>query len=296
MAPLRPLTLAVSLLAAVAPPAAGDDVALAALVSGPCRTRRTATEQASPVGLLDRFPSGAVVETGDAARLVVVYLTGERFELGPSSSAAVGPAALEARSGAVRRLAPVPSRVALAPLSAGVDASRRAGAVRVRTAEGLPMYPSAGAAVTTAEAVLRFVAVPGAERYSVAVEDEAGNTVFSAQTGATRVVLPKDVLREGAVYFWRVRARGPGLLGTGREERFATLPADDARRWEEARAALSAGDESLRALLGATASSLGLRREACLAARPPGGAPDEALASRLGCDALAPFLAGDEAR
>ena len=155
------------------------------------------------------------------------------------------------------------------------------------------MYPADGAVLAGSDAVLRFAAVPGAERYAVAVEDEAGNTVFSAQTGATRVALPSAVLREGATYFWRVRARGPGLSGTGREERFATLGASEARRWDEARASLPASDPSLRALLAATASSLGLRREACLASRPETGASPAPPWATLSCESLGPLLEPD---
>jgi hypothetical protein len=271
-----------------APP--GADAALAALVAGDCTIRTNAAAAAVPLRLLDRIPARSRVETGRDARLVVVFLTGERFELGPGSSASVGTAALDETRGSVRTLAPVSPRVSLAPLAASFDVSRRAGAVRVRGEERPSMYPSESASLAAKEAVLRFIPVPGAERYAVAVEDEAGNTVFSVQTGATHVALPQAVLKEGAAYFWRVRARGPGLSGTGREERFVTLSTDETRRWEEARANLSPGDASLRTLLAATASSLGLRREACLAAEPSEGVPGDAWTSGLGCELLAPFL------
>jgi hypothetical protein len=264
--------------------------ALAALVAGECTLRPGAGAAAAPLRLLDQIPAGGLVETGLNARLVVVFLTGERFELGPGSSAVVAGSALGQTRGTVRALEPVSPRVALAPLAAPRDASPRAGAVRVRGDESLAMYPAGGAAVDPGEAVLRFAAVPAAEKYAVAVEDEAGNTVFSAQTGATRVALPREVLREGAVYFWRVRPRGPGLSGTAREERFATLSPDEARRWAVARADLSAADPGLQNLLAATASSLGLRREACLAARSAGGAAAEGAGAPFDCEDLAPFL------
>ncbi|MFN7987366.1 MAG: hypothetical protein U0529_07840 [Thermoanaerobaculia bacterium] len=274
-----------------APPATG--AALAALVQGECAVRAAAGAPAVPLRLLDSLAAGGRVETGHDARLVVVFLTGERFELGPLSSGRVGTKGLDETKGTVLTLAPVSARVALAPLATPLDASRRAGAVRVRGEERPAMYPADGATLAPGDAVLRFGAVPGAEKYAVAVEDEAGNTVFSAQTGATRVVLPPAVLKEGATYFWRVRARGPGLSGTGREERFATLGPGDVRRWDEARANLAPTDPSLRSLLAATASSLGLRREACLAARPAAGAAPDALWNDLGCDGLGPFLGAE---
>lgn len=285
---LVPLGLAPGLAGAEA--ATGTPPALAALVEGECTLRPGAEAAATPLGLLDPIAAGSLVETGRNARLVVVFLTGERFELGPGSSAVVAGSALGQTRGTVRALERVSPRVALAPLAAPRDASPRAGAVRVRGDESLAMYPAAGATLDPADAVLRFAAVPGAEKYAVAVEDEAGNTVFSAQTGATSVDLPREVLREGAVYFWRVRPRGPGLSGTAREERFATLSPDEARRWAVARADLSAADPGLRNLLAATASSLGLRREACLAARAAGAAPAEGAVARFGCESLAPFL------
>ena len=204
-----------------------------------------------------------------------------------------GGAAIVETRGTVRALERVSPRVAHAPRAVPGDASARAGAVRVRGDESLAMYPAGGAAVDPADAVLRFAAVPGSEKYAVAVEDEAGNTVYSAQTGATRVSLPREVLREGAVHFWRVRPRGPGLSGTAREERFVTLSADEARRWAAARADLPASDPGLRNLLSATASSLGLRREACLFARPAAGAADEGSRTPLDCESLAPFLSAE---
>lgn len=279
--------------AAIAGPQPGQHVALAALVSGDCTVRAGSGAPAATLRLLDGIPGGARIETGHDARLVVVFLTGERFELAPGSSATVGTSVLERVTGTVRPLAPVSSHVALAPLAAPLDVSLRAGAVRVRGEERPSMYPSDGAALAAKDAVLRFGPVPGAERYAVAVEDEAGNTVFSAQTGATRVALPPAVLREGATYFWRVRARGPGLSGTGREERFASLTAEETRRWDEARANLSTSDPSLRALLAATAASVGLRREACLAARPAETSAPDAAWTILGCEALSPFLAAE---
>lgn len=274
-------------------PAKAPPCALVAFVAGDCTLRADAKAAAAPLRVLEPIPEGSLLETGRDARLVVVFLTGERFELGPGSSAVVAGAALGETRGTVRALERVSPRVALAPLAVPGDASPRAGAVRVRGDESLAMYPAGGAAVDPADAVLRFAAVPGSEKYAVAVEDEAGNTVFSAQTGATRVALPREVLREGAVHFWRVRPRGPGLSGTAREERFVTLSADEARRWAAARADLPASDPGLRNLLSATASSLGLRREACLFARPAAGAADEDSRTPLDCESLAPFLSAE---
>ncbi len=297
--PAFPLAALVALLLPIAFSAAtgtavetkGGDVALVALASGTCTARATATAPAVPLRLLDRVGPGARLETNGDGRLVIVFLTGKRFELGPGSSATVGPEGLGETRGTVSPLSPVSPHVTLAPLAAPTEVSRRAGAVRVRGEDRLAMYPSESAALITKDAVLRFSPVPGAERYAVAVEDEAGNTVFSAQTAATQVALPPAILRDGSAYFWRVRARGPGLSGTGREERFVTLSADDERRWDEARENLPPSDPSLSNLLAATAFSLGLRREACLAARPADGASPGALDESLGCDALGPFLA-----
>lgn len=285
---LVPTALAPGL--AGAGPAKETPPALAALVDGDCTVRAAGASAATPLRLLDPIAAGSLVEAGRDARLVVVFLSGERFELGPGSSAVVAGAALGETRGSVRPLERVSPRVALAPLAVPHASSPRAGAVRVRGDESLAMYPSGGAALDPADAVLRFAVVPGAEKYALAVEDEAGNTVFSAQTGATRVALPREVLREGAVYFWRVRPRGPGLSGTAREERFVSLSADGARRWAVARADLSAADPALRNLLAATASSLGLRREACLAALAAGGSAPGGADARFGCEDLAPFL------
>jgi len=266
-----------------------EALALAALVEGDCSVLLPSAKDPVPLRLLDRIPPASVLETGRLSRLVVVYLTGARFELGPASAAVVEGTSPRTTHGVVRPLPPVSPTVALAPLAASLEVSRKAGAVRVRGDGAFSMYPSESAALAARDAVLRFSPVPGAERYAVAVEDEAGNTVFSAQTAATRVAIPQAVLREGTTYFWRVRARGPGLSGIGREERFVTLSPEEARRWDEARAGLAAADPSLRSLLAAAAASLGLRREACLASPPPGSA----WATGLGCETLAPFL-GDE--
>lgn len=292
LAGLPPAILAVLLpfRAPAAPPAGegrspGAPRALVALVEGTCTARAPGATSAAALRLLDPISGGSRVETGRGARLVVVFLTGERFELGPESSAAVADAELAGARGTVRPLARVSPRVALAPLAAPGDASPRAGAVRVRGGEDLAMYPAGGAAVDAADAVLRFSPVPGAEKYAVAVEDEAGNTVFSAQTGATKVALPREVLGEGAAYFWRVRPRGHGLSGTAREERFVTLAAEERLLWEAARASLPEDQPDLRNLLAATAIRLGLGREACLlSASPAGPAPG------FGCEALARFL------
>jgi hypothetical protein len=239
-----------------------EPVAILYRVSGEAlRTAPGRSPQA--LRLFDRLPAGAVVELKPGARLALAFVTGRRYELSGPARVTLGRGDLAARAGGVRALPPVPPLPRLAPVAGDELPGPAMGAIRIRSEEITGLYPSHGARSLASSTVLRFAGVEGTRRYSIAVEDERGEIVFSAETTASELPLPEDALRPETSYHWSVRTLDrPGLTTSG-EADFATLDARTAQAREELRRFVaSAGDEESLQLLAGVDRGLGLWAEA----------------------------------
>ena len=91
------------------------------------------------------------------------------------------------------------------PRGADEDRSRHRAPAITSTAAPVPLAPIA--AVAEAH-VLRWSAVPGADRYHVTLFDAGGRLVYEAQLADTAATLPDSVtLVAGQSYLWSVEAR-----------------------------------------------------------------------------------------
>jgi hypothetical protein len=269
-----------------------DAVAIVCLLSGD--VFETLDDKRTQLRLFQRLKPGTVVETESAARLVLTFSSGARYELGEKASATVGRTALESRKGTVKTLPSVPPAIDIAPIAKEEKQGTRLAAARIRTADASGrsisnLYPSNNAATLAQSASLRFDPVAGYQKYRVEVEDETGNAVFSVETASATVQVSPGVLRPGANYYFRVRtldAEKPALRG---EAVFSTLSEDNAKK----RAALKVlvddtSDPSLLGLLAEFDRSVGLQREACeelnaALDQSPGNRPIADALARFGC-------------
>ncbi len=203
----------------------------------------------------------ASVEVGADSTLLLAFVSGSRYELGPGARASLSSeGTLRAPSGPVRTLASVSPLPRLAPLAERPPA--RAGALRIRGARIGGLYPHQDASALPEQAVLSFEPLPGSSGYKVQVEDESGNAVFSAETQTASILVSPGVLRPGSRYHWTVRSLGGMAAGRGDAD-FETASADTLAAREALRRSLpGGGDAASLALLAEVDASLGLLKEA----------------------------------
>jgi hypothetical protein len=258
------MTLAVCwfVVSSLASPAANDPpanpVAIVTTVHGMAWAKTSASRQ--PLNAFDWLPADAVVEVASSSALTVVFLNGARYEFGADSRARITSAGLAARSGNIKRLAPVSKLPAIAPIADGAPTA--SGAVRIRGRQW-PMFPSGSAAALASATVLRFAPVPRAERYDVEVRDEANALVFTTVTNATSVEIPTGALQPARRYRWRLRAPGLSEDEAHLQASFATLSdAQASSRNALAQRVRELDAPELWALLGMIDSRLGLLADA----------------------------------
>src|SRR5437870_1184781 len=93
----------VSLFAISAQPNAGS-VAIVCFLSG---KSVSSADPNKPLGLFQMLKANTMVRTASGGRLVLAFMTGDRYELGENSSAMVGQADLKNTKGSVRKLSSV---------------------------------------------------------------------------------------------------------------------------------------------------------------------------------------------
>ncbi len=262
-------TLTSRSVAAVPAGTAGEAAAIVCWLTGEATVRTAEATRAEPLALLDRLPSGAVVQTGPRSELTLVFFDGARAVVEAGSRAVIRTGDTTAVAGRVRRLEPVPAVARLPQIAESENPGRRPGAGRIRDTEPngsqVELYPRAGAALLSDAPILRFTAAKGVEEYHIEVTDLAGEEVFAATTGALEVRLPVVALRPETLHYWRLSSPagdGRRLHGDGL---FVVLDeaASGARR-QLAEQAAASRDPGLEMLLAEADRRLGLRREACL--------------------------------
>lgn len=220
-------------------------------------------QSVAAVRLFDWLAPGAVVTVAHDSTLTLVFSNGVRYELGGTARATIAANALDAISGPVRRLEPVPPLPRVAPIAESARAAPRAAVLRIRGATIGNLYPRRGAATVAESTVLRFEPVPEASRYRVDVQTESGASVFQVETRSPAVSISPGTLAPDAKYYWEVRTLDKiGQVARGAAE-FVTLSTEAAG----ARAALQqslkdADDAPALALLAEIDRGLGLLLEA----------------------------------
>jgi hypothetical protein len=284
------LAMAAGAGAAADQPAAAP-VAIVVSASGTI-TRATPETGAQAVRRFDRLGPGTLLETGADGVLQVVFRSGVRARLAPSSRARIEAARMVALGGTVEALASVP---VLPTVAAVPQAGTAVAAVRVR-AGALALHRPAVGQVTLADATVLSGEAAPADEYDVEVEDDAAQVVFRSRASAPRVEVPHGTLAPGHTYRWRMRATAPSGFSAEGRGHFSTLPTAAAEARATLRGALGDADPSSVALLAELDFALGLWSEALdgfRAARRRGVADAVVdariadLATRLG-DALDP--------
>jgi hypothetical protein len=239
-----------------------DSVAIVAQLSGTATARPADSRERGAIHLFDWLGEGTTLEVGKQSRAIVILSNGHRYAFGPGSKAVLYADKEPKLSGDARELPalpPIPKPSAIATESASTS-----GAGRIRGAEVIQqLYPRAGMAVLADKVMLRFSGIPEATSYRLAIDDSAGNHLWSATTESAEVWIPTGVLKAGERYAWQVRAMRSGVLIALGVAEFSTLPAEEAlKRTAFANALSAAGDPASVAVLAGVDLRLGLIREA----------------------------------
>ena len=271
------LAVSLALLAAALPTRAGGDARPGALpgalpgktVALVCRIEGTATLRAAPdappepLALFARLAPGAVLATSPGATVTVVFFDGQRESFGGGSRVVVRRTDLAVEVGQVRRLAPVPAIVDLAPLLRDGSPRWRPAATRLRgngenALAGL--QPHDGARVRKNAVTLSFDVDPAVQVYHVVVEDESSRRViFEDDLFVPPARVPLRLLRPGTLYHWWVEPKVPPHPDLRGEAMFSTLETREERAREAlASAARLSGEPDLAQLLGEVDRNLGL--------------------------------------
>ena len=270
--------------AAAAAAAGGEPVAIVYSLSGSAWIQPSsgARQKAERFAWLS---ADASVDVGAGSTLLLAFVGGSRYELGPGARATLASdGTLRAPTGPVRPLASVPPLPRLAPLAERPPT--RAGALRIRGTRIAGLYPHLDASAIPDQAVLSFEPLPGSTGYKVQVEDESGNAVFSAETQTASILVSPGVLRPASRYHWTVRSLGGTAAGRGDAD-FETASAETLASREALRSSLQGGgDAASLALLAEVDARLGLLKEAregfrAALARSPGDASLEAALTRV---------------
>jgi hypothetical protein len=212
--------------------------------------------------VFDWLTPGTLIQTGPAARVLIVLENGQRYELSKSSRARLEKGSLHRIAGNLR---PLPALAAMPKLAAIADtlSTTRGGVVRIRGPKLKHCYPVANAAILSSRPVLTFEPIPAVTSYLIEIENDEGTVIHRTQSSGTPVTLAAGILKPGSKYYWEVRgvvseADGP-QCGAG----FSVLPLEDeTRRAALETAVRKAGDPDSLALLAEIDRRLGLLREA----------------------------------
>jgi hypothetical protein len=260
--------LFVLLFAVLAAEATGDSlsgktVALVSWIAGPTTLRAAADAPPETLALFARLAPGAVLETSPGATVTVVFFDGQRQTVAGSSRVVVRPTTLYAEVGHVKRLAPLPVIVDLAPLLRNGSPGWKTPATPLRGGGGnavARLHPRDGAPVRRGAAILSFDVDPAVQVYRVVVEDEEGHAIFRADPVLVPPVrVPLGLLRPGKLYHWSVEPQVPPHPELRGEAMFLTLSERQERARESlAEAARRSSDPDLAQLLAEVDRDLGL--------------------------------------
>jgi len=230
-----------------------------------------------------------LIETDRAGRVLVVLVSGARYEVGERSRATLETGTIRTVAGSVRRL---PGLAEIPKLAAIADSpsTARGGVVRIRGPKLRHCYPAANAAILSGPSIFSFEPIGDVTTYVIEIENDEGTVIHRAQSSGAPVTVPAGVLKPGAIYYWEVRGVVPEGEGPRCGAQFSVLPVEDETRRAALKAAVrNVGDTDSLALLGEIDRRLGLLREAreeFAAALANSGTQDHIRSALLQIDAL----------
>lgn len=213
------------------------------------------------LALYDWLPEGSQVRTMKGARLILVFSTGERWELSGKALAKIGKSGLMKEQGDIREL----ERVPMIPSMAKVNTTHegRPGAFIVRNEEtGVfrSLYPTDGAKVLANAAELRFQSTLKGAKFRIEVEDESGKPVHFTETLESKVIIPSSILRSSSKYYWSVKCLDCKSSILSAKQAFETIPEDEAQIREQLKSMVDKkSDPCLKNLLAEMDRWLGLK-------------------------------------
>jgi hypothetical protein len=180
--------------------------------------------------------AGDSLRTKGAGRAEVVFRSGERYVLAPETLVVLREDGPEIAEGEIE----IRERTGLAPLLAPLlteeGAEQRAAADRVRRLTVPSPFAVVHQTVPREDLPLEVIAMPGADRYRVTLQEATAQGAFlertTVDTGASMTV-PADSLRAGVSYYWAVEGlAGRERIVGRRAGTFETLPEEAQRAWE----------------------------------------------------------------
>lgn len=247
-------------------PGSEGKVAIVCFLQGKATVRTPGQGERKDLGLFDWINSGASVETGAGARLVIAFSNGSRYEIGEDARVVVEKDGCISQNGSVKKLAAVPVMPKMVSLTADIKLGSRLGGIRLRSSKRTisNLYPNEGDAVLADQAVLSFDPLTGIEKYRVEIEDEQGRDLLSVETSIPRVVVSPGIITPGTRYYWQVRALEKNEPATVSYAAFATATDEEAEWRNSFKAQVGPSrDVANLLLLARIEMAIGLRRESC---------------------------------
>jgi len=245
-----------------------EKTAIVCFITGKAWVLEPGAKELREIDLFDWIKSGATIETGTGAKLIVAFSTGERHELGGKTKATMTQAGFTSVSGSIVRLAPAPVMPQIASISRESKPGSRMSGIRLRgrsaKQEIFNLYPNGSEAVLADEAVLSFSNLGEAARFRVEIEDEPGNNILSLETTSSEVIISPGVLKPGANYYWSVRTLEKDKPASIADAEFTTVEDKNAKARNTFKAQVYQSKSAADLLLLVEMDmKLGLRKEAC---------------------------------
>lgn len=251
-------------------PAANERTAIVCFLEGKATLFDVVAKESRDLQLFDWLGAGAVIEANDAARIVLAFANGDRYELKGKIKATLKMNGFASTSGTPVKLSAVPVMPRIVALAAeskpgsGLSAIRLRGAKRALTG----LYPAEGCSAVANETILSFTPLENIEKYRVELEDEWGNRLLAVETDSAEVVVSPGILKPGSRYYWWVVTLDNIKPSTAAEAEFSTLSVEQANFLNAFKKQVEPTKDVTQLLLFSQLESvLNLRKEACATLR-----------------------------
>lgn len=246
-----------------------EPVAIICYISGKAVVKIPSDNKSNDLQLFDRLKAGSEIETEKNSKVIIAFFNGAEYEINEQSKVTVEQNELKSDKGSFKKTKVIPAMLKIAPIAKEENPGKRAAAVRIRSGylAGLDLlnpYPRDGATVLASNAVLSFKPVEGISKYKVDVEDEIGNSIFSVETSSTAITISPNIIKDGSVYYWRVRTLDQQKRSVHAEAIFETVTKENVKLRSTLKQQMEKQqDISLLMLLADLDRNLGLMKEAC---------------------------------
>jgi len=246
-----------------------EPVAIVCYLSGKATVTMPPDNKLKELQLFERLKAGSEIETKSDSKVILIFFTGTQYEINEQTKATVEQKELKAEKGSIKNLQSIAAMAQIAPIANEENPGKRTAAIRIRSEhrkglELLKPYPSDGTTVLSNNAILSFKPVEGIKKYKVDVEDEMGNSIFSLETSSTTITISPHILKDGVIYYWRVRSLDQEKPSIHAEAIFGTVSTENVKlRTNLMLQVEKQQDIALLMLLAETDHNLGLKKEAC---------------------------------